>query len=184
LSCSLPLICLRDNLTLSVALDESVSDTSDEMSVKSYIIPGTTTINNYDLESYAISNIDVKYVDINHRGALDADLYSFNLVATSASNTSFYIVVASSMLDDNNTHNITISGSSTSVDNTTQSFICAEGSACTNTTTSFDYAISVKRRSNALVWTKEYDNLANGEHWFHVRRRMLRATGAILSISK
>lgn len=160
-----------DNLTIRVALREDVSDTSDPMTIEAYLIPKDTSITTYELNPYKISNIDTKVLDLSSKALTESDYYSFNLVATSASSDSFYIVIASNLHDDNNTHNISILGTSTDLDNSTSSLICEEGTSCTNITTSFDYAIEVKKKDNSTVWSKTYSNLANGEHWFHVRSR-------------
>lgn len=160
-----------DNITVSLQLSEDISDRTDEMSVRVYLLRGTESIDGYDKTSRRISTIGELTQDITHKDYAAADTYSVDLTALSSENNLFYIAVEGSSADDNNTHNLSIAGTDSllEIDNSTQAFICGETASCSNITNTADFAIGVKAETNSTTWTKTYYNLANGIHWFHVR---------------
>jgi len=162
-------LTVGDVLSLSFAATEDTQDTTDKMTVLAYAIPGTTTLASVDHSSQAISQITNMTADITSRAYRTADTYTADITITTALNGSFYVVLAGSSVDDDNTYNLSLAASTTDLDTSVEKTMCIESGGCSNITSTRDVAVSINLKSNASTRTKTYTNLADGEHWFHAR---------------
>jgi parallel beta-helix repeat protein len=167
-------ITQNDSITVSVALAELGSDYADAMQVNVYLISvaNGAAIAGFNQETNAISGIvnisqDIKYASVPSL----AETYQFSLTAnTTVSDVSndIYVVVSGLAADSDNTKDLSIAASTSSVDQSSWAFVCNNSNSCANVSDSTEYAIGVSRSGTGSMWTAQY-SLGDGTYYFHVK---------------
>ncbi|MBI5398714.1 hypothetical protein HZB03_04590, partial [Candidatus Woesearchaeota archaeon] len=172
-----------DTLKVRLALAESSADARDTMVIDVYAIRKGETDGAsafvYNETANAISNVVRLQKDIAYAENFeDAAIYSADLVINQSFNGSsdaIYIVVAGLTFDDDNKNNISIAATNdvSKIDNSTRNFFCPESGSCIENTSTRDYAIEVKRVENGTMFKTQYQDLADGTYYFHVKAKDL-----------
>ncbi|MFC1723303.1 NosD domain-containing protein [Nanoarchaeota archaeon] len=162
----------NSTLRIKIALAEKREDTRDSMDYIFGVVDdpcaqygGTCS----SLGQFVFSAMDVKYAY-----TMDgAEVYEFEFIVNdSVTDGSFYVVIAGSLVDDDNQNNFSIAGTDdpNEVDNSTTTKLCNEdGTPCADDPT-IEYAIGVDvLDSEGEPYTAQYDYLADGEYYFHVK---------------
>ncbi|MCP3681918.1 MAG: hypothetical protein GY861_04435 [bacterium] len=162
----------QDVLRVTVYASEDKYDTTDEIGIRVYAIQDIPTT--FNETGSNVTTITTTYRDISYVADLvDADAYSYDIVASTNVSDRFFIVVAGVTEDNNNYYDLKIAAADTSIDNTTQAYICKENeTSCTNMTDVMDYAVKVQQRDLKAdnMWDTSY-LVGDGTFHFHVKAR-------------
>lgn len=168
----------NDSIRVRVALAELVSDYDDLMGVKVYLIniSDGASVSSFNNEASAFTTIANISRDIRYAGSMkDAAVYEFSLTATQTvdddSTYDIYAVVTGLTADNDNRHNLSIAGSTSSIDSSTRNFVCDDTGSCDENTTTLEYAIEVQKQDAGDEWNVRYDNLQDGTYYFHAKAK-------------
>jgi parallel beta-helix repeat protein len=164
-----------ERIRVRAALAEIGYDTTDDMSIKVYLISGADGFAPTFAVGPAVTTVsnvtrDIRYAD----GMALAALYEFDLTVNGTINDNVndtYVVITGVTGDNDNRNNLSIAYSTTSVDNSTKNYVCPDSGACTENTNTLDYAIEVKREDSGSVWDVQYDDVRDGTYYFHVKAK-------------
>ncbi len=171
-------ITAGDELDVSVALAEIVSDYSDLMKVEVYIfkVSDGETITSLAQATDIVSNIDLINRDIKYVESMTlADSYAFDLVINESVDdvsSDIYIFVSGLVSDDDNRNILSIAGTldAAQIDSSSMKYLCNDSGSC-SLATGVDYAIEVKRPEYGGEWKARYDDLSDGIYYFHVKAK-------------
>jgi hypothetical protein len=159
-----------DVLRVTFYAAESHYDTSEEMAVRVYAIDDNPS--SQDESSNNITTIVDSSADRSYKASLrNADAYYADITAaTTITDGNFYVAVSGLSSDNDNTYNLLLAASNTSVNKATQDYYCA--ASCTNMTNFFEYAVKVEQRSVKAdnIWKRTY-TVGDGVFYMHVRAR-------------
>ncbi len=164
-------LSVGDVLRVSVQLAESHFETADKMGVRVYatnLVPTgfNMTANNISEVVDFERNVDYK-PDLRDATSYVADVQVNAAVAAGR----FFVAIAGSTTDADNSYNLLIADSNASYDSSRQSYYCMQAVSCVNTTNTTGYAVTVAQRDlrSDGIWDRSYSNVGDGAFYFHAR---------------
>ncbi|MBI2136942.1 hypothetical protein HYU12_00305, partial [Candidatus Woesearchaeota archaeon] len=161
-------VAAGDVLRITMQLAESHAETPEQMGIRAYatnILPTGFNMTGNNISEVVDFTRDITHpTDIKDSTSHTADI-QINTAATS-----FYIAIAGSTTDNDNSYNLLIAQSNTSYDTTRQKYYCQQGASCTNTTNTTGYAIKAEQRDLKTdeIWDRTY-SVGDGTFYFHAR---------------
>ncbi|MBI3051823.1 hypothetical protein HYY74_05195 [Candidatus Woesearchaeota archaeon] len=163
-------ISALDVLRVTVYAVESHVDSPDLMKMQVYAVNSVPT--SYNMTNSNITTISNGSQDVSFKPSIsEATGITFTITASAAATAGqYYVAVQGVFDDDDNSYNLLIAGSNSTIDNTTQAYVCLERASCTNQTASFEYAIQIEQNDVRAdnVWDRTY-GVGDGTFYFHVK---------------
>ncbi len=166
----------NETVQVKVAMAERFSGIDDDMDISVSLIKVTqgAGIDEFD-EPDKIADTQSISQDIAYAADMSlAHTYTFDLAVNETvddTTNDIYVVVSGIASDDDNTHDLAISGVTSNLDASASRFVCDESDACTDTTAYADYAIEVMKADSGDEWETQYQGLADGTYYFHVKAK-------------